>query len=390
MSLTGPVFLVGVVILTVAAFVMVVVFWPSMAGRSLGRVLGRVGMLLTVNLLVLLTAATQLNADNMFFSSWTDLKGAFGAAPATTVSTHQGAAAQAARVAVPAPPLQVPKLPPPLPAGGSSTAPGTLSYTVKGAASGVVAKITVVLPPGYTLPANASTRYPVIQAFPGYPGGVESWNKKLDFKTALAQKVATGQMRMPLVVMAQYDIPAGVDTECVNGSPGNPQVETWLATDVPNWVVENFRVETGRGSWATIGLSAGGWCAAMITMLHPEQYSAAIAMGAFFRPLFGEYYQPYPSDSALAKRYDLVALAQRTAPPVAIWLQTSHSDKLSYPSSAAFLKAVRPPMGVDATVLQDAGHRTSVWKEMLPSTLTWLGTNIPGFIPVTPGSVDPK
>ena len=382
MSLTGSVFLVGLVVLTVVAFVTVVVFWSSMAGRTPGRVLGRVGMLLTVNLLVLLTAASQLNADNLFFASWTDLLGAFGAAPATTVSTQGGAAAQAARVAVSASPFQAPKLPPPLPAGGTSTAPDTLSYTVRGAASGVVARITVMLPPGYSLPANASTRYPVLQAFPGYPGGAESWIKKLDFKKVLDQQVATGRMRMPLVVMAQYDIPAGVDTECVNGSPGNPQVETWLTKDVPEWVVKNFRVETLRGSWATIGLSAGGWCAAMVTMLHPAQYSAAIVMGVYFRPLFGEFYQAYPSESALAKRYDLVALAERAPPPVAIWLETSHADKLSYPSSTAFQKAARSPMAVDATVLQDAGHRSDVWKGLIPNALTWLGTNVPGFIPV--------
>jgi len=178
-----------------------------------------------------------------------------------------------------------------------------------------------------------------------------------------------------------------MDTECVNGSPGTPQLETWLATDVPEWVEKNFRVATDRGSWATIGLSAGAWCAAMVTMLHPAQYSAAIVLGGYFRPLFGQFYQPYPPDSALAKRYDLVALAERTAPPVAIWLQTSHADKLSYPSSAAFLNASRAPMGVDATVLQDAGHRSSVWRGLLPNTLTWLGANIPGFSPLSPASI---
>ena len=38
-------------------------------------------MLLTVNVLVLLTAATQLNAQFLFFADWTDLRGAFGGNP---------------------------------------------------------------------------------------------------------------------------------------------------------------------------------------------------------------------------------------------------------------------------------------------------------------------
>ena len=382
MSLTGPLFLGCVVVATVMAFLGLVAFWPSMAGRSLRRILGRAGLLLTVNFLVLLTAATQFNAQFLFFTDWTDLFGAFGAAPTTTVLSRGGAAARAARVAVPRTATQLPKLPQPLPTGGSPSASGTLSYTARGAASGVVARITVLLPPGYTLPANASTRYPVLQAFPGYPGGAESWIKNLNFQAVLEQQVASRRMRAPLVVMAQYDVPAGVDTECVNGSPGNPQVETWLATDVPDWVTENFRVATDRGSWATIGLSAGGWCAAMTTMLHPSQYSASIVLGGYFRPEFGSFYEPYAPGSALAQRYDLVTLAKREKPPVAIWLETSHADKVSYTSSAAFLKAIRAPMAVDAIVLQNAGHRTSVWKGLLPNTLTWLGANIPGFSPL--------
>ena len=148
------------------------------------------------------------------------------------------------------------------------------------------------------------------------------------------------------------------------------------------WLAKNFRVGTDRESWATIGLSAGAWCAAMITMLHPAQYSATIVMGGYFRPTFGPFYQPYPPGSELAERYDLIALARREAPPVAIWLETSHADAVSYTSSTAFLKASRAPMAVDATVLRDAGHRLAVWQGLLPDTMRWLGANIPGFSPL--------
>ena len=73
MSLTGWVFLDAVVLFTVAAFVVLILLWPSLAGRSLGKIAARAGMLLTVNVLVLLTAATQLNAQFLFFADWTDL-----------------------------------------------------------------------------------------------------------------------------------------------------------------------------------------------------------------------------------------------------------------------------------------------------------------------------
>jgi hypothetical protein len=120
----------------------------------------------------------------------------------------------------------------------------------------------------------------------------------------------------------------------------------------------------------------------MAAMLHPAQYSAAIVMGGYFSPDFGPFYEPYPPGSPLAARYDLVALARRQPPPVAIWLETSHADPISYRSSAAFLKVTRPPLSVDAIVLQNAGHRLALWQAILPRTLVWLGANVPGFAPV--------
>src|SRR5450631_1283808 len=72
--------------------------------------------------------------------------------------------------------------------------------------------------------------------------------------------------------------------------------------------------------------------------------SAAIVMGGYFRPEFGPYYNPYPANGRLATRYDLIALTRRNPPPVAIWLETSHADPVSYTSSAAFLKATKPPL----------------------------------------------
>jgi len=39
-------------------------------------------------------------------------------------------------------------------------------------------------------------------------------------------------------------------------------------------------------------------------------------------------------------------------------------------------------LAVDATVLQHAGHRISLWKGLLPGSLAWLGANVEGFKPL--------
>ena len=378
MSLTGPWFLGAIVVVSIAAFVVLVLLWPSLAGRSLTKIAARTGMLLTVNVLVLLTAATQMNAQFLFFADWTDLRGAFGGGlTSTTLSRGTSALHASGRKVTGTAATAVGALPP-LPAGRISSS-GVILYQIKGPLSGITGTVLVQLPSGYTNLANASVRYPVMETFQGYPSDPKQWIGTMNIGGVEAQATAMKRMRPILVVSPQVEFPAGVDTECVNGSTGNPQVETWLAQDIPNWVTHTFRVQTDRASWAAIGLSAGGWCAAMVAMLHPAQYAAAIVMGGYFRPEFGPLYDPFPPGNKLAARYDLVALSRRAAPPVAIWVETSHADAVSYNSSAALLKAARPPLAVDATVLQHAGHRMSLWQGLLPGSLTWLGANVSGF-----------
>jgi hypothetical protein len=378
-SLTGGAFLGLVVALTVAAFLVVVVVWPALAGPGPGKVAARAGTLLVVNVLVLLTAATQLNAQFLFFADWTDLKGALTGTVTTTGLKRGGNPVAAGRTVVHGRAATAASALPPLAAGASSAHP--IRYTVHGTASGVVGTVYVRLPPGYATGQTAA-RYPVIETFQGYPSAPNHWlaPNNMDLPGVLDQQAAAHKVAPALIVSPQVEIPAGIDTECVNGRAGTPQLETWLTVDVPSWVAHTFRVRTDRGSWAAMGLSTGGWCAAMASMLHPAQYGGSVVLGGYFRPQFG-LYEPYPPQSSLARRYDLVSLARRNPPPTAMWLETSHADATSYSSSAAFLKAARPPLAVDATVLQHAGHRLGIWQALLPSTLTWLGRNLPGFAP---------
>lgn len=159
------------------------------------------------------------------------------------------------------------------------------------------------------------------------------------------------------------------------------QVETWLTRDVPTWVKQNFRVARTRTSWATLGMSAGAWCAAMATMLHPHQYAVGIALGGYFRPLFSSHYQPFGPRSRWARRYNRVRLARHRPPPVALWLETSRADSVSYPSTSQLLAAAGAPLAVHAAILTHAGHRFGVWTPLLSKALAWLGSHVSGFRP---------
>lgn len=379
MSLIGPIFLDGIIVLTVAAFVAVILIWPRLTRPSPWHVAGRAGSLVLVNALVLLTAATQLNATYLFFASWADLRGALSGHLVQT-SLHRGAGeSQAADIAVAG--RSAPVAAHPVPLSAPTTATGLVSYTVHGALSGLTGKVLVQLPRGYSSAADASQRYPVIEAFHGYPAQPLNWIIYFHLDKMVDRAVSEHRLRPSLIVMPEIEIPSGVDTEGVNGRSGEPQVETWLTRDVPDWLGQHFRVVGARDSWATIGYSAGGFDAAMATILHPAQYGAGIVLGGYFDPKFGPFYEPFTSSSPQGRYYDLIRTVAHHPPPVSLWLETSHADHPSYSSSAHFLGAVRAPTSVHAVVLQNAGHRSSVWMTLMPETLRWLGENIRGFRP---------
>lgn len=383
MSLTGRLFMVLMLAAVAFGFLALVWFWPRWAGGGARAILTRALLLAAVNAVVLLTAAVAINDQFGFFADWTDLGGVVGMASGAAASDAHAGGDPRSAVARPAGGSRAaPGVPPALPA---QIARGSrlVSFTVDGPASGIRALVDVYLPVGYTDSAERLRRYPVLEAFPGYPGG--------PFVPADAVATVVDEHRMadPIIISPVVEIPAGRDSECVDGTASDPKVETWLTRDVPDWAQRTLRARPDRSSWATIGWSAGGWCAAMAAMLHPDRYAAAIVLGGYFRPDFGALYAPFRPDSPQGRRYDLVALANHQPPAVAMWIQTSQADHLSYPTSAQLLAQARPPLSVQSLVMSHAGHRTQVWIPLLPRALTWLAATASGFAPPSPAQAGP-
>lgn len=374
MTLDGASFLVFVLVLTVAAFIAGAAWLPR-TRRSVRGFLARLATQLGVSLMVLLLFGVVLNDQNGWYSDWGDL---FGSNSQSVNQANGGATADKALTAKPkghgldAPPSQhLPALP----------APGQRVQTLRftGSRSGLTGRVMVSLPRGYEDPANATRTYPVIEAFHGYPGRPEVWMHGVNLVPSIDELSSRHTIGDAVVVAPQLEFPSGTDTECVNGHRGQPQVETWVATDVPNMVASRFRVRRDRRSWAALGFSSGGWCAAMAVMLHPDVFGAGILLGGYNQPIFGNGYRPFRRRDPAAERYNLISLVESSPPPVALWLQTSRADGLSYSSSKALLKAAHAPLAITSLVELNAGHRMSVWSDVVPEALAWLGATSPGF-----------
>ena len=377
MSLLSPALLVALVVVVLACVAGAVWTWPRLAGPGARSVTGRLGVLVVVNLSVLLLAFALLNDQYQFFTDWSDLVATASTQAATTTAGGDATQAVATRV---------PTTHPPVPAGRWSVLSGggdLTTYAVTGVASGVTSQVQVLLPVGYSDPANAHRTYPVLMGFGGYPGAVSQLERAFRMPEAVASAQAQHLVGPTIDVFVQPWTPPGRDTECVDGPGGRAagdQVETWAALDVPAWVHERFRAAAGRGSWATWGVSAGAYCAAMVAMLHPDTFSAAISFAGYDQPSWGNWIPFSPNDSA-ASRYDLVALARRDPPPTALWLFASRHDNLAYPATTALMAAARPPLSVTARISPVGGHGYLWWTPWFPTALAWLGTHASGFSP---------
>ena len=363
----GPI-VVGAVF-ALALFALLVFGRPRWGG-SVGRAVTRALQVVVLNAVVVALCFTLLNDQYYFYSSWSDL---FGARSTQVVLHHGGSAGQVVGAVV---------------AGSGVTRvtgardyrlpqPGSRlqTYTVSVPGTNATANVLAYLPVGYD--PNSSRTYPVIVGLHGFPGGPLNFSHNNTFFSTADQLTAAHQLAPSIFVVPAINVPAELDTECINGPPGSPQAETWLARDVPAWAVRHLRVRTDRTSWVTLGFSYGGWCAAFLAMEHPDLFAGAIVFQGYFRPEFAVAYSPYRP--AQLRKYDLVRLAETKPPPVSMWVFASRQDSESWPTTSRFLSAVKPPLDVSATIVATGGHRSSVYAPFVTPALTWLSKTFPHF-----------
>lgn len=346
--------------------VTVIVGWPRWRQPVVAAVSRGVAVVL-MNALVIATCFLVLNNTYIFYTNWSDVFG----------SSKQEASAQFGGPATDA--LQKVR-------GGLGKVSGPVDYAlpdpgrrlqryvVRDKASSRNMPVLVYLPAGYR--ARSARRYPVVVGLHGYPGVARSF-VRLNFLKTADSLTRAHRLAPTIFVMPQITQPHTLDTECVNGPAGAPQTETWLARELPDWILRHLHVQTKRQSWAALGYSFGGWCAADLAMRHPGIFSAAIVFEGYFWPQFERGYTPITG--AARKPYNLVTMAAHNPPPVAVWVFASKQDKLSYPSTRKFIAHAKAPLSVNATIVPVGGHRGSVFEPYTPRALTWLARTLTAF-----------
>jgi poly(3-hydroxybutyrate) depolymerase len=140
--------------------------------------------------------------------------------------------------------------------------------------------------------------------------------------------------------------------------------------DVPQMVLDNFRVDPGADHWAVAGYSAGAHCATRLAVAHPNRFRAAVAMSGYNDPN-GEPDSLTAKDPHLREVDNPLYLLThaQTPPNVALYLTGRKGDGLE--DAQALQKAAKAPTTVNP-VETTGPHLTSTWKPMVPTAFTWL------------------
>jgi enterochelin esterase-like enzyme len=194
---------------------------------------------------------------------------------------------------------------------------------------------SVYLPAGY---ATSKLRYPVVYFLHGLPASGSAYLGA----GWVAQTVA--QLgRRAIVVVPQGASDKDTDPEYHDWGPGE-NWETALGVELPEYVDAHYRTVAKRSGRAIVGVSAGGYGAAIIGAHHPATYSVVEAWSGYFEPTdpTGKTTLDLGSDDANAK-----ANLHRLVPAL-------KAEFARYPTLFAFYVGRSDPTFVPSNVLLDA------------------------------------
>lgn len=255
----------------------------------------------------------------------------------------------------------------------SSPATSTLrgrivDVTIHSRALGGVVHARVSLPSGY---ATSGLAYPTLYFLHGLPGTSRSY-------TVHATHVAELVEALPaeaIVVFPQGARDSQPDDEYNELGPGR-NWERFVATELPHYVDTHFRTIRDRRARAIIGISAGGYGAALAGLHHLATFSVIESWSGYFRPTdpSGTHvvHRRSPVWDAEASAFTLVPslAAAFTRKPSYLAFYVGSADSRFVPDNVAFDRDLVAANIAHAFQIYPGGHNWTLWDA---HATEWLG-----------------
>ncbi|MBI1759424.1 MAG: esterase [Actinobacteria bacterium] len=367
MDLLGTPFLVLLVAAAAALLLGVGYLWSRWPAG--GRLVGRGISLLLVMAMGAVLAGDLVNRSYGFYPSFSDV---LGGAPNSYQSPDSfGLRPEQGRLTVLTPGWQA------LGVRAARADRGVLLDVVFGGPRSGISRGGLLYVPAAYFVAGSTARLPAVEMFHGVPGRARNYADQLGIAALLDAEIHAG--RIPPVFGVIPTIYQGSFSDCVDAVRGQRD-ETYLTVDVPTDVASTFRVLPGR-SYALLGYSTGGFCAANLGLHHPDRYVAAASLSGFFTAgedpgtirLYGH------NTAAVHRNSPLWWITHRdpTAPP--LYLVASTGDLGAVREERTLAQAIRrhaPQLPSYAAILP-GGHSFRVWQVAMPAALDWICAYLP-------------
>lgn len=252
----------------------------------------------------------------------------------------------------------------------------------------------VYLPPAWF--ADPHRQFPTVMMIGGEFNTPADWVRAGEATAAADEFAAAHGGYAPVLVFVDSGGSFNTDTECVNGPRG--QAADHLTDDVPPFLVDEFGVSPDPANWGVAGWSMGGTCALMLTVMHPELFSAFLDIAGDLGPNAGT------KEQTIARLFGGVADAWAEFDPTTVitrhgeyqWVSgwfTVPGGHAEQTKAAESLCGLGRAHGIDcAVVVQPGRHDWPYAGRAFRAALPWLASVLgtPGAPPVPLPAWAPK
>ncbi|MET4588765.1 alpha/beta hydrolase-fold protein [Arthrobacter sp. 754] len=138
----------------------------------------------------------------------------------------------------------------------------------------------IYLPPAYF--ASNRPSLPVLVLVPGQPGGPADWLTGGSLQRRMDSFAADHGGVAPVVVVVDPNGSQSANYLCMDSAMA--KADTYMAVDVPAWILGNLDVDSDHKRWAVGGFSFGATCAIQMGTRHPELYAGVLAFASEREP----------------------------------------------------------------------------------------------------------
>jgi enterochelin esterase-like enzyme len=259
--------------------------------------------------------------------------------------------------------------------------------TIAGRHSRISRQALIYLPPQYFSKAYANYKFPVIELLHGAPGEPSAWVNVMNVVPIYLQAMASGKAEPAVLVMPDTDGGQQYGLQCLNETNALQDM-TYVAQEVPDWVVANLRVQKPGQAWGIAGYSEGGYCAANIALQHPNLFGYAGSLSGYFSPIGSQVPAngkpggkpvdvfEYAHDKkllALNSPDEYVNRVPTTLSVPQFFLAAGAADEGDVQAAEMFKQELLlRDASVPLDIVQGGGHQANVWRSALTPMLEWM------------------